>query len=99
MLIRGANFFRSSTQSLQSQPLLFPFKSVRRHRGTMNTRTRPLDFYAGPLVWVDCEMTGLNYRKDKIIEIAARIASLYNLACYSQFNLGPDHKWKPRHHG
>jgi Exonuclease len=33
---------------------------------------RPLDFYDGPLVWVDCEMTGLNPRKDKILEIAVR---------------------------
>jgi oligoribonuclease len=33
----------------------------------------PLDFYAGPLVWVDCEMTGLTPRKDKILEIAASI--------------------------
>ena len=30
----------------------------------------PLDFYAGPLVWVDCEMTGLDARRDKILEIA-----------------------------
>src|ERR1700722_6023666 len=33
---------------------------------------KPLDFKAGPLVWVDCEMTGLDPRKDKIIEIAVR---------------------------
>jgi Exonuclease len=32
-----------------------------------------LDFYAGPLVWIDCEMTGLNPRKDKILEIAVRV--------------------------
>ena len=25
---------------------------------------------SGPLVWVDCEMTGLNPRVDKILEIA-----------------------------
>jgi oligoribonuclease len=31
-----------------------------------------LDFNAGPLVWIDCEMTGLNPQKDKIIEIAVR---------------------------
>jgi oligoribonuclease len=31
---------------------------------------KPLDFNAGPLVWIDCEMTGLNPQKDKIIEIA-----------------------------
>ena len=31
---------------------------------------RVLDFRDGPLVWVDCEMTGLNPRKDKILEIA-----------------------------
>jgi oligoribonuclease len=30
----------------------------------------PLDPNDGPLVWIDCEMTGLDPRKDKIIEIA-----------------------------
>jgi len=34
-----------------------------------------LDFYAGPLVWIDCEMTGLNPRKDKILEIAVIITN------------------------
>lgn len=34
--------------------------------------TRPLDFYAGPMVWIDCEMTGLDPRKDKILEVAVR---------------------------
>lgn len=35
--------------------------------------SKPLYFHDGPLVWVDCEMTGLNLSKDKIIEIAVRI--------------------------
>jgi len=37
--------------------------------------TRVLDFHDGPLVWVDCEMTGLDPRKDKILEIAVRSCS------------------------
>ncbi|KAF9501429.1 ribonuclease H-like protein [Pleurotus eryngii] len=41
---------------------------------------KPLDFYSGPLVWIDCEMTGLNPRKDKIIEIAVRASSLWKRA-------------------
>lgn len=36
----------------------------------------PLEFNAGPLVWIDCEMTGLNPEKDKIIEIAVRTTTL-----------------------
>ncbi|KAI1784351.1 oligoribonuclease [Ganoderma leucocontextum] len=36
---------------------------------------RPLDFAAGPLVWIDCEMTGLNPRTDKILEIAVLITN------------------------
>lgn len=36
---------------------------------------KPLDFYAGPLVWIDCEMTGLDPRKDKILEIAVLITN------------------------
>ncbi|PCH35639.1 ribonuclease H-like protein [Wolfiporia cocos MD-104 SS10] len=34
---------------------------------------KPLDFESGPLVWIDCEMTGLIPRKDKLIEIAVLI--------------------------
>ncbi|KAH8087847.1 oligoribonuclease [Cristinia sonorae] len=41
----------------------------------MASATKPsaLDFAAGPLVWIDCEMTGLNPRTDKILEIAVLI--------------------------
>ncbi|KDR75711.1 hypothetical protein GALMADRAFT_248363 [Galerina marginata CBS 339.88] len=35
----------------------------------------PMDFNAGPLVWIDCEMTGLDFKKDKIIEIAVLITN------------------------
>ena len=34
---------------------------------------KPLDMAAGPLVWIDCEMTGLNPKEDKILEIAVII--------------------------
>ncbi|KAF4621339.1 hypothetical protein D9613_000840 [Agrocybe pediades] len=38
--------------------------------------TQPgMDFNDGPLVWIDCEMTGLDYKKDKIIEIAVLITN------------------------
>ncbi|KAJ3715936.1 ribonuclease H-like protein, partial [Lentinula guzmanii] len=36
---------------------------------------RPLDASAGPMVWIDCEMTGLNPEKDKILEIAVLITN------------------------
>jgi hypothetical protein len=36
----------------------------------------PHDLETGPLVWIDCEMTGLNPRKDKLLEIAVCILSL-----------------------
>ncbi|KAI0741192.1 ribonuclease H-like protein [Earliella scabrosa] len=36
---------------------------------------RPLDYAAGPLVWIDCEMTGLNPRTDRILEIAVIITN------------------------
>lgn len=35
----------------------------------------PLDFSSGPMVWIDCEMTGLDPRKDKILEIAVLITN------------------------
>ncbi|KAJ3484036.1 hypothetical protein NLI96_g5919 [Meripilus lineatus] len=36
---------------------------------------KPLDFDSGPLVWIDCEMTGLNPSKDKILEVAVLITN------------------------
>ncbi|EIW80691.1 ribonuclease H-like protein [Coniophora puteana RWD-64-598 SS2] len=36
---------------------------------------KPLDYNAGPMVWIDCEMTGLNPPKDKILEIAVIITN------------------------
>ncbi|WVQ99590.1 hypothetical protein IAU59_006726 [Kwoniella sp. CBS 9459] len=35
----------------------------------------PLTYDDGPLVWVDCEMTGLDFLNDKIIEIAVIITN------------------------
>ena len=29
-----------------------------------------LTYHDGPLVWIDCEMTGLDYTNDRILEIA-----------------------------
>lgn len=40
----------------------------------MATR-KPLNLNAGPLVWIDCEMTGLDPSKDKILEIAVLITN------------------------
>ncbi|KAF9049904.1 ribonuclease H-like domain-containing protein [Panaeolus papilionaceus] len=40
-----------------------------------NMSTKPMTFHDGPLVWIDCEMTGLDLRKDKIIEIAVLITN------------------------
>ena len=42
----------------------------------MTTNLKPtvhdgqLNFQAGPLVWIDCEMTGLDPKHDKLLEIA-----------------------------
>lgn len=36
----------------------------------MSDDLQPLTFASGPLVWIDCEMTGLDPRTDKILEIA-----------------------------
>jgi len=44
-------------------------------RSVMSSVPGTLDFYAGPLVWIDCEMTGLNHRKDKLLEIAVLITN------------------------
>ena len=35
-----------------------------------NTSNGRLTYYDGPLIWIDCEMTGLDYNTDRILEIA-----------------------------
>lgn len=65
-LLQRCRPFSSSATSSIIYPQYAP-------RYLMNSR--PLDFHAGPLVWVDCEMTGLNPRKDKILEIAVRLST------------------------
>jgi oligoribonuclease (3'-5' exoribonuclease) len=60
-----------------------------------------MDFQAGPLVWIDCEMTGLDPRKDKILEIA--VSRLYIRAVEhflpnvdrTLFGVGVDHGRRP----
>jgi len=37
----------------------------------------PLDFTSGPMVWIDCEMSGLNPRMDKVLEIAVSTPQHY----------------------
>jgi DNA polymerase III epsilon subunit-like protein len=50
-----------------------PFPELFRSPFRMNsTHRQPLNFDAGPLVWIDCEMTGLNPKRDKILEVAVR---------------------------
>ncbi|KAI0629042.1 ribonuclease H-like protein [Trametes polyzona] len=45
-------------------------RSLRTHM-----EAKSLDWQAGPLVWIDCEMTGLDPRTDKILEIAVLITN------------------------
>lgn len=35
----------------------------------------PMGYNDGPMIWVDCEMTGLNVDTDRIIEIAVIITN------------------------
>lgn len=55
----------------------------------------PLRFEDGPLVWIDCEMTGLDPKKHKIIGVfmfnfqkCIRINRFRNCCCH--------YKWRPR---
>jgi len=50
----------------------------RQSRGYYPTTPSPMNFNDGPLVWIDCEMTGLDPSKDKIIEIAVRVSQWTN---------------------
>lgn len=59
--------------------------------------TRPLDFYAGPMVWIDCEMTGLDPRKDKVLEVAVReLLVLWQCIWQTIFLSGSHNERKPR---
>ena len=60
------------------------FRPSRRYYPSMTSEQQPstpLNFNDGPLVWIDCEMTGLNPSKDKILEIAVRFSSERNDMC------------------
>jgi len=64
---------------------------------TYRMSTRPLDFYTGPLVWIDCEMTGLNPRKDRILEIAVGELPDFWQCIWPTISLpGSHNEWKPR---
>ncbi|KAH0834959.1 ribonuclease H-like domain-containing protein [Lanmaoa asiatica] len=41
----------------------------------MTIHPNQLKFQDGPLVWIDCEMTGLNPKQDKLLEIAVIITN------------------------
>ncbi|KAI0282820.1 ribonuclease H-like protein [Russula aff. rugulosa BPL654] len=41
----------------------------------MSTSSGLLTYYDGPIVWIDCEMTGLDYKTDRILEIAVIITN------------------------
>jgi oligoribonuclease (3'-5' exoribonuclease) len=43
---------------------------------------KPMNFNDGPLVWIDCEMTGLDPQKDKILEIAVRFECVHVIRSY-----------------
>jgi hypothetical protein len=59
---------------------------------------QPLDRLAGPLVWIDCEMTGLNPKKDKILEIAVSAQQHFSLNSISNLSngVGSHHEWQSR---
>jgi len=69
---------------------------------------KPLDFSDGPLVWVDLEMTGLDPKKDKILEVAVLITNgnlelvdegvQFIVRCSKQHLDGMD-EWCTKQHG
>jgi len=63
-------FFAVQAARLLARPSCYAFKTAKTHIITRKMSTQPLNWAAGPLVWIDCEMTGLNPRTDKILEIA-----------------------------
>jgi hypothetical protein len=70
-------FFRSVR--LIRRPLINPstFQTRRTYAKMlqMMENPRPLTQQDGPLVWIDCEMTGLNHKEDLLLEIAVIITN------------------------
>lgn len=54
-------------------PQYYSAMPVSAEETSTNVPTRILDADAGPLVWIDLEMTGLDPKKDEIMEIAVCI--------------------------
>jgi oligoribonuclease (3'-5' exoribonuclease) len=62
------------------------FQNPQLHSLKMSPQT-PLDFNSGPMVWIDCEMTGLDPRRDKILEIAVSTSTGYLLVAVLETHL------------
>jgi len=56
----------------ESTPITTGAPNVNAHLGWT---PKPMALSDGPLVWIDCEMTGLDPRKDRILEIAVIITN------------------------
>ena len=54
-----------------------------------NTSNGYLTYHDGPLVWIDCEMTGPDYQRDNILEIA--------VSAVQQRGLSGSHLFTPRY--
>ncbi|KAJ7818211.1 ribonuclease H-like protein [Mycena olivaceomarginata] len=65
------NFAASSVHRSRSLHI----RNVRSLRNIRLMDYKPLSYGDGPMVWVDCEMTGLDPDKDKILEIAVLITN------------------------
>ncbi|KAJ7928455.1 oligoribonuclease, partial [Mycena leptocephala] len=72
----NASFFRclATKSALHQEFYLSRLTTFHKARNLRKTRPimdpRQLSYGDGPMVWVDCEMTGLDPDKDKILEIA-----------------------------
>ena len=68
LVTRLSEFARAAAQ----RGLRVPFRAATPTFRNMSTSRSygHLTYYDGPLVWIDCEMTGLDYKTDRILEIA-----------------------------
>ena len=75
-MLRISHYLRTSPAFIRPLDTAYTVRTATRPRGFFTMPPKTLNFHAGPMVWIDCEMTGLNPRKDKIIEIAVRFSSV-----------------------
>lgn len=72
MISRSSKFITKLTGGLTARHFVSVKRSVYYHGIPKNRFAKKMP---GPMVWIDCEMTGLDHKEDRIIEICCLISN------------------------